>query len=263
LNDTSEQSSAAERLNYFNYFTEVEEEFVRRRGKPLLVSPLDWALIESWKNAGIPLHVVLRAINKSFDGYEARARKYRKVNSIFYCQQEVEASFAEYRLAQVGSSATTDTKPPGSAAPSSTSQSSALEDAFPKHVLLEFLTRSNEELRAALEAAQTGGHNEATSAIERARIRLSEIQREVEENERVNAETIEHDLDAIDRMLLASTRRDLGDDGLAKLRQEAENQLKTYRKKMNKAIYEQTLDNFVARRLRETNRLPRLSLFYI
>jgi hypothetical protein len=53
-----------ERLNYFNYFTEVEDEFVRRRGKQLLISPMDWALVESWKNAGIPLHIVLRAINE-------------------------------------------------------------------------------------------------------------------------------------------------------------------------------------------------------
>src|SRR4029078_3555865 len=103
-------ATATDRLNYFNYFTEVEEEFVRRRGKPLLVSPLAWALIESWKNAGIPLHIVLRAINKSFDAYDARPRKYRKVNSVFYCQQEVEASFAEYRLAQVGGGQETDSK---------------------------------------------------------------------------------------------------------------------------------------------------------
>ena len=100
--DEESGATATDRLNYFNYFTEVEEEFVRRRGKPLLVSPMDWALIESWKNAGIPLHIVLRAINRAFDAYDARPRRYRKVNSVFYCQQEVESSFADYRLAQVG-----------------------------------------------------------------------------------------------------------------------------------------------------------------
>jgi hypothetical protein len=68
----------AERLNYFNYFTEIEEEFVRRRGKPLMISPMDWALVETWKTAGIPLHIVLRAINQAFDGYDARAQKHRK-----------------------------------------------------------------------------------------------------------------------------------------------------------------------------------------
>jgi hypothetical protein len=262
LNDTPEQASATDRLNYFNYFTEVEEEFVRRRGKPMLVSPLDWALIESWKNAGIPLHVVLRAINKSFDAYDARPRKYRKVNSIFYCQQEVEATFAEYRLAQVGGAPVTNItqQEDGSATP--VVEPRAVEP-FPKPVLLEFLSRSDDELRAASALAVEDGAGEVENAIERARARLAEIRREVEHATRANAEAIEHDLDAIDRMLLASVRRVIGDDGVSRLRQEAEAQLQAYRKKMDKAIYEQTLENFIARRLRERRSLPRLSLFYL
>ena len=62
MENTARDSDAgpAERLNYFNYFTEIEEEFVRRRGKHMLISALYWALVESWKNAGIPLHIVLR-----------------------------------------------------------------------------------------------------------------------------------------------------------------------------------------------------------
>ncbi len=262
MDDTVEQAGDADRLNYFNYFTEVEEEFVRRRGKPMLVSPLDWALIESWKIAGIPLHVVLRAINKSFDSYDARARKYRKVNSIFYCQQEVEASFAEYRLAQVGGA------PAGSITekeevPATSATERQTVEPFPKPVLLDFLSRSDAELRAAAALAQESKRGEVDSAIERARARLAEIRATVEQATRANAEAIEHDLDAIDRMLLASARRALGDDDFARLREEAEAQLQAYRKKMNKAIYEQTLENFVARRLRESNGLPRLSLFYL
>ncbi len=49
--------------NYFNYFTEIEERFLRRRGGGLLLSTLDWALIETWKDAGIPLEAVLRGID--------------------------------------------------------------------------------------------------------------------------------------------------------------------------------------------------------
>jgi hypothetical protein len=262
LNDTSEQASAADRLNYFNYFTEVEEEFVRRRGKPLLVSPLDWALIESWKTAGIPLHIVLRAINQSFDAYDARPRKYRKVNSIFYCQQEVEASFAEYRLAQVGGVSVSNITQTDEAATTTATDKRSVEP-FPKPVLLEFLSRSDAELRAAAVIAQESGRGEIESAIRRASLRLDEIRGEVEGTKRANAEAIEHDLDAIDQMLLASARRDIDDDGVARLREEAEAQLKAYRKKMDKTIYEQTLENFVARRLRESNNLPRLSLFYL
>src|SRR6187455_1625755 len=67
-------------LNYFNYFTEIEDAFIRRRAKHLLLSPMDWALIESWKELGVPLHVALRGIEKSFDSYESKPRK-RSVKS--------------------------------------------------------------------------------------------------------------------------------------------------------------------------------------
>src|SRR5215210_7932374 len=88
-------------LNYFNYFTEIEDAFVRRRGKHLLLSPLDWALIESWKEMDVPLHVALRGIEKAFDSWESKPRK-RSVKSLLYCQEEVEAQFAEWREARVG-----------------------------------------------------------------------------------------------------------------------------------------------------------------
>src|SRR5215813_2387801 len=89
-------------MNYFNYFTEIEEEFVKRRGSHMLVSPLDWTLIETWKQRGIPLHIVLRGINSSFDGFDRRLSRGRKINSLFFCQQEVEALFQEYAESRVG-----------------------------------------------------------------------------------------------------------------------------------------------------------------
>src|ERR687890_1353881 len=91
----------ANTLNYFNYYTEIEDTFVRRRGKHLLLSPLDWALIESWKTMGVPLHVALRGIEQSFDSYESKPRR-RSVKSLLYCQEEVEAQFAEWRESQTG-----------------------------------------------------------------------------------------------------------------------------------------------------------------
>src|SRR2546423_8786679 len=92
-------------LNYFNYFTEIEEAFIRRRGRHLLLSPMDWALIESWKEMGVPLHVALRGIERAFDSYEARPRN-RSVKTLFYCQEEVEAQFAEWLESRRGASAT-------------------------------------------------------------------------------------------------------------------------------------------------------------
>lgn len=260
--ESTDDSSAdpAKGLNYFNYFTEVEDEFVRRRGKHMLISTLDWALVESWKAAGIPLHIVLRAINEAFDAYDARAQKYRKVNSIFYCQQAVESSFAEHRLAQVGGEQPSDKS---ASAETGSGPRASKQEAFPKDVLFGFLNRCNDELRAASLHDSASGGTELENAIERAMARMKEIIVEIGGPGRVEAEALERDLDGIDRMILEAARQSLGDDELKKLRAEAESHLRSYRKKMDKAIYEQTIQNFISRRLRELNKIPRMSLFYL
>src|ERR1700731_644661 len=97
--------------NYFNYFTEIEEHFQRRRGGILLLSTLDWALIETWKDAGIPLEAALRGIDAAFDRYEQRPSKSRKVNSLAYCAQEVLAAAEEMKEAAVGASGETPSPP--------------------------------------------------------------------------------------------------------------------------------------------------------
>src|SRR5712664_894194 len=88
--------------NYFNYFTEIEEYFQRRRGTILLLSTLDWALIETWKSAGIPLEAVLRGIDAAFDKYDQRPAKSKKVNSLAYCAQAVLTAAEDMKEAVVG-----------------------------------------------------------------------------------------------------------------------------------------------------------------
>ena len=88
--------------NYFNYFTEIEEHFLRRRGGGLLLSTLDWALIETWKDAGIPLEAALRGIEAAFDRYDQRPSKTKRVNSVAYCSQEVLAAAEDMKEAAVG-----------------------------------------------------------------------------------------------------------------------------------------------------------------
>src|SRR5262245_23050548 len=124
-------------MNYFNYFTEIEEEFVKRRGSHMLVSPLDWTLIEMWKQRGIPLHVVLRGINSSFDGYDQRPSRGRKVNSLFFCQQEVEALFQEYIDSRVGA-----TQDSGNGA----AQNGNGDSQFTPAVIIDFLKEQCEAL---------------------------------------------------------------------------------------------------------------------
>ncbi len=256
-------SETLEAFNYFNYFTEIEEEFVRRRGKPLLISPMDWALIESWKTAGIPLHVVLRAINDAFDAYDSRVRKYRKVNSIFYCEQTVETMFADYRLSQVGAPTVDNQTGESKKTDGDSHPQKQLVSAFTKEAILEFLDNSYNELSVAENFAKEGQKLGVEEAIKRSRKRLRVIAEEIASAAQINDEALEHDLDAIDRMILKSITESLNESQQSKIREEAESHLKAYKKKMDKKIFEQTLQNFLSRRLRELHCIPRLSLFYI
>ena len=63
-----------DRWNYFNYFTEIEEYFWKKRGAHLLVSPLDWAIMEAWQKAGVPLEAVLKGIDRAFESYQRSRR---------------------------------------------------------------------------------------------------------------------------------------------------------------------------------------------
>src|SRR5262249_23409893 len=228
---------------YFNYFTEVEEEFVRRRGKPLLISPMDWALVETWKNAGIPLQIVLRGINEAFDSHDAKGRHFRKVNSLLYCQQSVEAAFAEYKLSQVGSEQTsTET-----AAPSGSKAKRKADTGIPRDVLLDFITRSDDDLRSALTRANELGKSNLGEALERARKRLAQIKASIEQSAKINSQAIERDFDSIDRLLIEAAREAIGESELESISKDAQSQLRSFRNKMDKDIYAQTVENFVLR----------------
>jgi hypothetical protein len=91
-------------LNYFNYYTEIEDRFQQRRGALLLLSTLDWALIEMWREAGVPLEAVLRGIDAAFDKYEARQKKarMRRINGLAWCAQAVMQAAEELREAAAG-----------------------------------------------------------------------------------------------------------------------------------------------------------------
>ena len=265
-------------FNYFNYFTEVEDEFVRRRGKHLLVSPIDWALVESWKDAGIPLAVVIRGISRAFDAFDARPAKSRKVNSILYCEQAVEETYAEYQLAMVGAAPEeSPVEKPASPQPPRRSRSQA--SSFTANSMTEFLARCDAQLADSEQwltqprLTQTGltpdgllptaSPNEAILAIDRVRRRLAEIKDSIAGACSVDAEAIEIDLCALDNMLFERLKVAYGPDTLGMLGRDAEAQLKAYKGKMDDAMYQRTLENFVGKRLRSNCRIPRLSLFFM
>jgi hypothetical protein len=252
-------------MNYFNYFTEIEGEFVKRRGSHMLVSPLDWTLIETWKNRGIPLHIVLRGINSSFDGYEQRLNRGRKVNSLFFCQQEVEALFQEYVESRVGAAngAGSGAAQNGNGAAQNgngAAQNGNGAAQFAPATIIEFL----KEQCAALwrmEAKQTDAIFRET--LTRVSERLLQIVEDMESSGVVLPELLEMDLMMIEEVILDGLREHAGEERLGQLRKEAEEKLRRYKQSMEREVYEQTIDNFVAQRLREINAVPRLSLFYL
>ena len=238
-------------MNYFNYFTEVEEEFVKRRGSHMLVSPLDWTLIETWKQRGIPLHIVLRGINSSFDGYDRRLSRGRKVNSLFFCQQEVEALFQEYVESRVGAT---------HGAANGAAQNGAGDSQFTPAAIIDFMQGQLETLWR-LEAKYFDTSLKETFA--RTSERLSQIIEDLKQAGVMAPELLEMDLVMIEEVILDGLREHTGEADLKQLRKEGNNKLRGYKQSMEREVYEQTISNFVAQRLRETYQVPRLSLFYL
>ncbi len=253
-------------MNYFNYFTEIEDTFIRRRGRHLLLSPLDWALIESWKQQGVPLHVALRGVEQSFDSFEAKPRR-RSVKSLLYCQEEVEAQFAEWRERQQGGHSATDGNGVRAeqGAPSATTgppdENAGLP--FPRAAISAHLAECRAQLAAAHATRQQTSADELCETLARAAARLAELEADFARSPRPNAEQLEGALTDLENLLDRAVRAHLPAEQVAVRRAAAEEQLRSYRARMDRATYEQTRDNLLAKQLREDCGVPRLSLFYL
>lgn len=238
-------------MNYFNYFTEIEDAFVRRRGKHLFLSPMDWALMESWKQQEIPLHLVLRAIERAFDSFEARPRK-RSVKSLLYCQEEVEAQFAEWVESRVGSNEIGSTS----------QEESETTSHFSTTAIQKHLQQSKDMLRSLSISTKAIGDQDLSETISRAADRIAELQDDVGSGGSIDARRLEDSLTGLERMLndalLSNPRAEVD-----VLTNEIKSDLKPYRGQMEPAVYQQTLNNLLMKRLREKFGIPRLSLFYL
>jgi len=231
--------------NYFNYFTEIEEHFQRRRGTGLLLNTLDWALIETWKDAGIPLEAVIRGIDEAFDRYDARPSKTRKVNSLAYCAQEVLATAEEMKEASAGSATS-----PGSTEPKA-------DTGFENSSVADFVSKNAELLqRAAVPAAVQALASEAAK-------NLVEIADALRKTPGTRLEDLERRLTVMEEKLMAGLLASTSDDELVSIRAEADRELAPYRRKMPGAQIDQLQKQYINKRLLERHKLPRLSLFYM
>jgi hypothetical protein len=230
--------------NYFSYFTEIEEHFQKRRGR-IHLSPLDWALIETWKEAGIPLAAVLRGVDAAFDKYESRPSKSQKVNSLAYCAQAVLVAAEEMKEAAVGASPKGD-RPSG----------------FQVADISAFLRHNAEKLDTA-KLPQAKGINAEPLAKETAHA-LREIASELDaKNTLPPLEDLERRLTVAEEKLFAVLLAATPDDQIVNVRAEGDRELAPYRRKMPSSQIEQLQKQYIHKRLLEKYGLPRLSLFYM
>lgn len=225
--------------NYFNYFTEIEEHFQRRRGTILLLSTLDWALIETWKDAGIPLAAVLRGIDSTFERYEQRPRQaQRRVNGLAYCSQEVLAAAEDMKEAAVGTARPTENRA-----------------GFDLGEIGAYLTRNAGQIETSKlpDAVQSLAFETARSLRDLA-ASLSPVQK---------LEDLERRLTVMEEKLFAVLLAGTPDEELVTLRAQADREIAPYRSKMPGAQIEQLHKQYVHKMLLERYGVPRLSLFYM
>jgi hypothetical protein len=246
--------------NYFNYFTEIEEHYQRRRGSNLIVSTLDWALIETWKDAGIPLVAVLRGIDAAFDRYDQRPSKSKKVNSLAYCAQEVLDAAEDMKEAAVGAARESSNEAGAESPAGSTSSATASANrGFDAAEIAAYLRRNAEQLERTKLPARASVAPE-TIARETAHT-LREIADQLAPSTRL--EDLERRLTVLEEKMLAALLAATPDDELLGARAQADRELAPYRSKLPGAQIDQLLKQYVNKRLLEKYGLPRLSLFYM
>jgi hypothetical protein len=237
--------------NYFNYFTEIEEHFQRRWGGILRLTTLDWVLIETWKDAGIPLEAVLRGIDVTFEHYERRPSKTRKVNSLGRCSQEVLAAAEEMKEAAVGAART-----------ESSSSKSFAQQGFEPEAIAAFLRRNADLLQAAHLPRYAGISVSAIAQDSAATLR--NLADEIESKKSSSKlEDLERRLTVLEEKLFVMLLAATPDEEIVLVRAQADRELAPYRRKMAAAQIEQLQKQYLHKRLLETYSLPRLSLFYM
>lgn len=237
--------------NYFNYFTEIEEHFQRRWGGILRLSPLDWVLMETWRDAGIPLEAVLRGIDVTFEHYEKRPSKTRKINGLGFCSQEVLAAAEDMKEAAVGAAAG-DTPLPAKP---------RAAQGFEPEVVAPFLRR-NADLLEAAPLTEGGGISARSVALDAAKT-LRQLAEEIETKPATRLEDLERRLTVLEEKLFAVLLASTPDEEIVTVRTEADRDLAPYRRKMSGAQIDQLQKQYVHKRLLEKYHLPRLSLFYM
>ncbi len=230
--------------NYFNYFTEIEERFQQRRGSLLLLSTLDWALIETWRDAGVPLEAILRGIDAAFDKHEARKTKgrTRRVNGLAWCAQAVMEAAEQMRDAAVGAEPQVGT---------------VTEPGFGDERIAAHLASCRDQLLAAATVPEI-----ALAMVRETAARLDALAGEVRAQS-PQIEQLETTLRTLEEKLLAMLLATSPEAELHEMRAQAAREIAPYKSKMQALQLRQIEQQFLEKRLVERYAVPRLSLFYM
>jgi len=233
--------------NYFNYFTEIEERFQQRRGSLLLLNTLDWALIETWHDAGIPLEAALRGIDNAFDKYDARKQKarMRRINGLAWCSQAVMETAQEMGEAAIGGQKAEE--------PAAEERETGFES--------ERVAAHLEAAAAALDAASI-----ARPACDATAQRLRELaaeQRSPSAAKTADMEALDRTLSVLEEKLFAALTAAASEELLVGLKEHAARELAPFRSKMGAVQLRQVEKQFIQKQLLVQFNLPRLSLFYM
>ena len=235
--------------NYFNYFTEIEEYFWKKRGAHLLVSPLDWAIMEAWQKAGVPLEAVLKGIDKAFESYQRSRRGAGKaLKSLAYCTDAVLEAAEEQQEAAGGS------------APKSGRAAAA--ETFSREEIKTYFAKNMEKLTQAAV--------KSSAKLPELAARLTEIAKLLEASAtlvgvpgKLDLEDLERRLTILDDKLQAALTSHAPEEMMLKVRREMDGLLAAYRRKMKAEQLALIEKQYVNNRLQEEFGLPRLSLFYL
>lgn len=235
-------SDAESQTNYFAYFSEIEEHFQQvRQSGGFLLSPLDWALIESWKEADIPLEAVHKGIDRAFEKWSARKRKFRTINSLAYCAQEVLEAARE--IAEGGSEA----------------ERRSTESSFQPEELKAFFGERAEACRAA----QAGASDALRATLASTAESLDKLAQAASEGPLDDLEAVEQRLTVLEDRLVAALTQAMSEDEMVEARTEMERQLGPHRRKMTADQLEALERRYLRRDCLERAGVPRLSLFYL
>jgi len=235
--------------NYFNYFTEIEEYFWKKRGAHLLVSPLDWAIMEAWQTAGVPLEAVLKGIDKAFESHQrSRGGAGKPLKSLAYCTDAVLEAAEEQQDAAAGS------------APKSGRAAAA--ETFSREEIRKYFATNIEKLREATAVNVAQNPEMATLLSDIAKSLEASVMR-LDVPGKLDLEDLERRLTILDEKINAALASHAPEETILKIRREVDRQLAAYRRKMKTEQLALIERQYLQKRLLEEFGLPRLSLFHL